>query len=811
MITDSLPLEAVEPVRGRAGLLRRKADLAPLPVLVAPVPQQRDTLKRFRVAAIATALVFGLFEAWMALRLGGVGVTGDVDNIGELAAALLAAGACAYGLSRRAPELRQPFRLLGCAALVWAVGQAIWSYQAVFRGNELPFPSASDVFYLTASALILVGVAALGRSELGRILRLRLVLDGVIVAASIVAITWSVVLDSALDGRPNGFSEAISLAYPLFDVVTASVAVALLVQRRRKDRVRIALVVAGIFGFVVSDTSFVYATQIRPSAFSGVTDGGWVAGFLLVGLAALWPAQAEEAPPMRAHPWWQLALPYLLLLGAVGAGIGQSVDLGRVDAIVAVSCLVAVLSVLSRQVVILVENARLATRLQRAVTALRDEEAELAHLAKHDPLTGLANRLLFAECLEATLRAPREGRHVAVLFCDLDSFKDVNDSLGHSAGDAVLVEVAARLSACVRPADSVARIGGDEFAVVLDDLALPEDAARAAARIVETMRQPITVDHEQFSIGASVGVAARSTPALDLEALLREADISLYAAKASGGGGFRVYDPELGLGHRERLRTQAELALASTRDELRLEFQPIFDLATGRALGAEALVRWAHPARGLLEPLDFLETAERSGAIVSIGSWVLQRALQQLAAWRRDGVVDDRFFVAVNLSARQMQGAGIVENVERALSQSGVDGSALRLELTESALFDGADEMLELLGRLKALGVLLEIDDFGTGYASLGYLKRLPVDGVKVDQSFVAGLSEDAYDREIVASVIHLAHALGMEVIAEGVETADQLRRLRALGCDCVQGFLLSRPHPADGLAPAIARLPLLS
>ena len=429
----------------------------------------------------------------------------------------------------------------------------------------------------------------------------------------------------------------------------------------------------------------------------------------------------------------------------------------------------------------------------------RRAEAALAHQATHDPLTNLPNRVLFLDRLTKALEpAHRSGGQVGVLFLDLDRFKFVNDSLGHDAGDALLVALADRIRSRVRPGDTVARLGGDEFVVLLEELADRSVAGAVAERIAAVVAGPVALDGHEVTVSVSVGIAlARAGHATPIE-VLRNADAALRWAKDGGKACCVVYEPWMGERLRERVALEGELRQALARDELRVAYQPIVEVGTGRIEGVEALVRWRHPERGILLPGAFVSLAEETGLIGPIGAWVLEMACRQGRAWH------DHFpappVVGVNLSARQIQQPDLVESVERILRETGLEPSLLRLELTESAVMADPEGAAATLRRLKGLGVQLALDDFGTGYSSLGSLRRFPIDLLKIDRSFVAGLGQDEADEAIVQAVVEMAPALGLRVVAEGVETPRQLEWLRNLGCELGQGYHFARPLPAEAV-----------
>ncbi|HVF32785.1 MAG TPA: bifunctional diguanylate cyclase/phosphodiesterase [Acidimicrobiales bacterium] len=444
------------------------------------------------------------------------------------------------------------------------------------------------------------------------------------------------------------------------------------------------------------------------------------------------------------------------------------------------------------------EHASLALNDARTAEALRRTLGEAVHQATHDPLTGLVNRTVVLERLGALLAGP-DVAGVAVLFIDLDRFKLVNDSLGHDVGDRVLEETAARLARCVRPGDLVGRHAGDEFVVVCSGLHGEVDALGLADRICCEIAAPILLPAREIVITASVGIA-RGVRGRTADELLRDADVAMYQAKERGRDRTELFGRSMRARMMERVDVEHSLRRAVQREEFRLHYQPTVDLATGRPVLVEALLRWEHPERGLMSPEHFIPVAEDTRLIVGIGSWVLAQACDQVAAWRRSTPALADLEVSVNLSACQFGDDKLVELVAGALVESGLEPRALWLEITETAVMDDVAATVRTLGALKDLGVKIAIDDFGTGYSSLSYLKRFPVDVLKIDRSFVDGLGTDAEDTAIVTAVVRLAQALGKGVVAEGIEHDAQLVELRDLGCESGQGFLFSRPQPPEEL-----------
>jgi diguanylate cyclase (GGDEF)-like protein/PAS domain S-box-containing protein len=433
-------------------------------------------------------------------------------------------------------------------------------------------------------------------------------------------------------------------------------------------------------------------------------------------------------------------------------------------------------------------------------------EAELERRASHDPLTGLPNRPAFVDRLEQALQRTRRRKNsrnkVGVLFMDLDGFKTINDSLGHEAGDRFLVTVAERLKNRLRPEDVLARFGGDEFAVLLEDVANVTEAIWVAQRIAEGLQEPLAVNSHQVSVSTSVGIALGSANTNDdPEGMLRKADAAMYQAKEQGPGRYAVFDPAMQERAQERLELEAELRKALERGEFLLYYQPEVSLRDGTIVGFEALLRWQHPQRGLLKPQAFMPLAEETDLIVPIGRWVLEEACGQAKRWEEERPCAPPATIEVNLSSRQLVRRGLTRTIEEVLTRADIEAHRLALDLTETTLIKASEDNAQALDALKKMGIRLHLDDFGTGYSSLSYLKRFPVDRVNVDKSFVKGLAENATDTALVRMSVDLCHTMGVEVLAEGVETSEQAALLRDMGCDMGQGYYFAQPLLGEELA----------
>ena len=421
----------------------------------------------------------------------------------------------------------------------------------------------------------------------------------------------------------------------------------------------------------------------------------------------------------------------------------------------------------------------------------------LSHMALHDSLTDLPNRLLLTERLNIALSyARRHGQQVALLFLDLDRFKHVNDVFGHTLGDEVLREVAKRLSFCVRGEDTVSRQGGDEFIVALPEIRDEQDAAVIANKLLKVITSPLRIEGIEINLGMSIGIACFPASGDDAGTLLRNADTAMYVAKESGRNRYQFYSPEMNMRSLDRLTLESDLRCAIERDELYLMYQPQFCLNNGNVLGLEALVRWRHPSRGLIVPGQFIPVAEDCGLIIPIGNWVLESACTQHADWVARGLTEE--VIAVNISAHQFRQADFCERISEVLCATGLRPELLELEVTEGVVMQGIEKVLHKLNSLRELGVNLAIDDFGTGYSSLNYLKQFPLHRLKIDQSFVRGLPIDQESGAIVKAIIQMGHSLGLDVLAEGIETTEEQKHLQTLGCDAGQGFLYSRPLSAE-------------
>ncbi len=742
-----------------------------------------------------------------------------VSNVGQCLAPAAASLAC-LAASRRAGRAncsgdQRGWEFLAMSALSWSLGQVVWTFYDVSK-IAAPFPSLADVGYLLAVPLALTGVLFMSdRSSTET--RLVAVVDGLIIAAGLLSISWPLVLGPSWEaGGDSPLTFALSLAYPIGTLVVGSgVLMAIMRSGRRRGTVPLVTIAAGLLVLASADSIFVWTTLQGTEQEVSIADLGWTGGYLIIFVAALsYPvtlkATARVLAEREAASFRRAILPLTIagaaLLLRLGLAVAGTSETGFLTAVTAVT----VALVFARHLMTMRENQELTHTLEEKIEELTAREQQLTHQAFHDPLTGLANRRLFGDRVaHALARSRRTGERTGVLFVDLDDFKVVNDSLGHASGDRLLVAVGARLSGCVRPGDTVARLGGDEFGVLLEELEDLEQPETVAERILAALDVPFPVDGRQVFTRASIGMAVAHTGTqTEGDHLLADADAALYAAKAAGKATFRRFEREMRVSAIERLELSQDLRRAIEDEQFLCDYQPIVDLITGRIVALEALVRWDHPDRGVLAPTTFITVAEETGVISQVGLLVLHMATRQAARWREAGQVPADLDLHVNLSGRQLEEVDLVAEVRRALSTTGFPANLLVLEITESVAVDMAARHLERLVGLQALGVRLAIDDFGTGYSSLSYLRTLPVDVLKIDRAF-AQPGDTTTDQVLLEAIVKLGHSLGIAVVAEGIESEDQAATLRRMGCRRAQGFLFSRPVGHGAIPALLAAGPL--
>jgi diguanylate cyclase len=735
-------------------------------------------MRRRPLALTVCVSLAAAFLLVLLLRPGGTHLTRTVDDLAELAAAALAAGAAGWHARRLTGRGRLSWSLLAASSAAWAVGEGLWSYYELLAGRDTPFPSWADAGFLLFPVLALVGLLARPSTAFTGQGRLRVGLDALLVSASLVTISWVTALGEVYRaGADSWFAAAVGLAYPGTDIVLLTVAVIVIAHSRTGNRAGLAGIVVGIAFLTVGDSGFAYLTAKGTYGSVNLVDAGWVAGFLVLALAAILDDSSDDEPRThvaRSIPRIALLLPYAPATVAVVVVL-NILARGRIDAVGAVTTSAMVAALIGRQMLVLLDNRALMSRI--------------AHQAFHDELTGLANRALFGDRLGHALDLHRRDlRPVALLLIDLDDFKSVNDSLGHPVGDDVLVRVAERLRAVIRTGDTVARLGGDEFAILMEDGGEPLDLA---ARVLSSLEQAVVLNGRVLPVGASIGIAALNAedpPATAVD-MLKRADLAMYAAKDAGKFGVRIYSPDLDQGHAGMLDLRAAFAADLQHGHIDVAFQPIH-LAHGRLAGFEALARWTHDGNSI-PPATFLPLARRLGSLAVLDRLVLAKAVEEAGGWGGD------LMLAVNLDAETL-GDPQFAPFALATIEGRLPARRLAVEVLEAGLVEHDAAALDTLGQLRAAGVHITVDDFGAGYASLVRLQALRPDVVKIDRSLIAALTSDT-PTPLLSGVAQLAHQIGAVVVAEGVETDDQLTAAIAAGCDAVQGFLLGRPTNADG------------
>ncbi len=656
-----------------------------------------------------------------------------------------------------------------------------------------PFPSLADLFFLGMYPLVICGLVSLlrqrgpGRDWAG-------LLDAGVIAVATFAILGVLVMDSYLADTSLGLAARfIAIAYPVMDVALIAVAARLAAAVHLRQPC-FALLTGGLCSLLVADTIYGVLNSAGLFQTGGVADAFWMGFYALIGAAALHPS-CGAAPEVIKTGESNLARPRLLVLCLVVVTVpaidliwGEPID----KWLTTTSSAVMFLLVLGR--------------LMGLMRIVQRNEANARRDARHDPLTGLPNRVLFNERVERFVGSGGDGV-VSVLFIDLDDFKMVNDSLGHQVGDELLRTVADRLGECVRNEDVVARLSGDEFAVLIESAVDRQDALAVAQRVQDALARPFDLAGREVRVSGSVGITVEKLDHVQRpETLLRAADAAMYRAKNQGKGRVEFFDASMHLDAEEILELRTDLQQALDRGQMEVHYQPIVRMEDRRTIGVEALLRWIHPTRGLIMPTRFIPLAEQSGLIVPIGRWVLREACSQVVRWRKEHPAGAPSRVCVNLSARQLNDPNLFGDVADALAESGLEASSLTLELTESLLIEDTVRGTRVLERLKAMNVRIAIDDFGTGYSSLSYLRRFSVDTIKIDRSFVQELAGTPESDSLVKAIVDLARTINVDVVAEGIETAAQYAALRELNCAAGQGYYFAPPLSAEDFGSMLKR-----
>lgn len=719
--------------------------------------------------------------------------------------ALSSAVAVVVGVLLHRPIRLLPWYLLALGPFVGAAADAIWFFYDEIVGTAAPYPSIADALYALYYLFVIVGILLVQRGAVGD--GRAALIDPLIIGIGAGLLSWVFLMQPYAEDRTLSLLvKATSITLPLLGVLLLAVLARLMMVPDNRVP-SFYLLGTSVALMPLGDVVYCYQSLEGTYSSGGFLDATYLFSYVLFGAAALHPSMRVLSDHIPAGSRVRLSRIRLALLGAASLTapailLAQSRLGGGIDAAVIAggSAMMFLLT--------LVRMEGLVGALVRTLSEREVLQKKLERQALHDSLTGLANRELFSDRLGLALaRAERlVDRRPAILMLDLDDFKSVNDSLGHEAGDELLVSVAGRMSGCLRSSDTAARLGGDEFAVLLEDVSDPDVAIRAADRLLAVLAEPHLLVGSEVSVAASVGIAVGSA-GQDSDGLLRDADVALYAAKTGGKKRHEVFHPGMRRAKSPKRRLDPDLRSALQNEEFVVHYQPIVSLDDGGISGVEALVRWQHPSRGLVPPDEFIPAAERNGLIVPIGRWVVRQACRQMRAWKDRYPAARDLSLAVNLSARQLSHPDLVGDIRRILQETVLEPRCLGLEITEGSAVEDLEATAARLAELKALGVLVALDDFGTGYSALKYLDGLPVDTLKIDRAFVTGIEHNPRSLSIVGAVISFATSLDLGVVAEGIETAGQAKQLRALGCELGQGFHFHRPLAADALEPMIAAL----
>jgi diguanylate cyclase (GGDEF)-like protein len=742
------------------------------------------TVPRFvRVLMVVTGSLVALYLASTILRTPGASIPFFdvwVNNLGYAGcAALFAARAI----------LRRPARWAWAAfaggLTFFTAGSVLWTVW-VQHFHPVPYPSISDFFFLADYPLALVGLGLLVRATVPSISK-TIWADGLIAALGVAALEATLVLGPIIGTDAGDLSTVVTnTAYPTGDLVLMSLVVGVFAVRGWRPGRLWWMLGAGLFLFAASDSTYLLRVTSGTYVPGGPLDSGWaIAAFVMaIGSWQGMSAKVKNSQVIHAPNF----IPVLFLVSSFGIVLYATVnhkvlELGIVFAAITL--------------VIAIGRSAFAFRQLRALADSRRE-------ARTDDLTGLPNRRLFFERLGVSLEPSPDPERLAVLVIDLDRFKEINDSLGHHVGDDVLRQLGPRLTAAAGATGTVARVGGDEFALVLSPLVDPAAATAMAARVRDVLRQPFQLEGMSLRVDASIGIALAPDHGTTPESVLQKADVAMFAAKRAHVP-WQVYSSEHDQNARDRLELMEDLRDALRRHEIVLHYQPILELSSGRVMGAEALARWQHPSRGLLAPGVFLGLVADAGLMDLFTMDVVDQAFLQQARWSELGYL---LGVSVNISAASLRDDDLPNKIGRLIASRGVDPARVTLEITEDCFIADPEQALLVLERLRALGVELSIDDFGTGFSSLTYIRRLPVTELKLDRTFLTGAPRDKRAVAVIRSTVDLAHSLGLRIVAEGIEHLDALALVDDLGCDAAQGFLMGRPVPAEDfdLSPAVMR-----
>jgi len=741
-----------------------------------------------------------------------------------------------FSSRERSKRLSHAWLLIMLSQLAFMLGDVLWFvYESVLFIE--PFPSLADVFYLLCYPLLLLGMFYIPTDKTSMLDGAKKWLDALIIFLSAALVFWvTLIAPLTVDLHENTFLvQFLTLAYPAGDIMLfATLLIMLYKYPRGRLQNAYTFLIFSILIQIITDIVFSFQSLTESYVSGGWIDTGWVLGYLLMGIAGLVHAKAQDVQERKtARLVNRLSavcdideirdrLPYIFIVFCYTFLFFTIKDQNVVNyqfLILMIGVITA--AVLLRQYLVITENKKLNVELKQAITVIRQKslslqtmnndlrheikerkriEEQLAFDALHDPLTKLPNRTLLLDRLDHAIELSKRDSHYsyAVLFIDLDQFKSVNDCLGHSAGDCLLIDFVARIQQCIRKSDTFARLGGDEFTILLEDQTEADNAIEVADRIQEALFAPHTIDGQKFFITASIGIVKDIDQSYNnAETVLQDADIAMYHAKECGKAQYKIFNAPLRTEMLSRIKLESEMHSAVGKDFI-VHYQPIFTLKEKKLTGFEALLRWDHPRLGLLHPIDFLAVAESTGLIVEIGEWVLRESCAHLKSWMEQYPQFNDICINVNLSGKQFMQPNFLALLKSILQETKLPPPALHLEITETVLLDNQQIVTDLFDEIHNLGVQLEIDDFGSGYSSIGYLQRFPVDTIKIDRLFIQELEKSAKGSRLVQSMVKMAEDLDMKIIAEGIETNSQLNALEKMACQYGQGYYFYHPLPEE-------------
>ncbi|WP_139488280.1 putative bifunctional diguanylate cyclase/phosphodiesterase [Brevibacillus dissolubilis] len=733
-----------------------------------------------------------------------------------------------YLAFRRVEEEGRYFWLFAAiGATGYCIGETITSYYQYVWNQDPPFPGVADIFYLFNALGLLLAILFKMYENKNHFKSLRLFFDVMVTMIVVTTLSWQFVIQPIIQQTEVPLLTIIvSAAYPVADLVFIFIMMVLYFSKNVLPPRLLSCISTGLFLIIVADVNFMIASA-NESEYTIWLEPLWTLGMMFLGLATLYdefdtlkPMNRRQQVQVASLDMFRLSVPYISMTVLLIIMVMRHQQL---DTII-IGATLSIVLVVARQIITIMENNNLLQRLHTFTERLellvkqrteelsvKNEELAVAlgkmeNMAFYDSLSGLPNRRYFEDRLKVALdQAHEREQMVAILFLDIDRFKFINDTLGHMLGDYLLVAVGQRIKGCMRDSDIVARQGGDEFTLMMEGIHSQEEVITVTRRIQQALSEPFMIEEHDLRITCSIGIAMYPGDGEDPETLMKNADTAMYRVKDEGKNGFEFYTDDMNQALSRKMVLERELHKAIERDEFLIYYQPQIDIQSDRIIGVEALIRWRHPTLGLIPPGEFISLAEETGLIIPIGEWILRTGCRQLKQWQDSGLPHIR--LGVNISPRQFYQGNLVELVADVLEEVGLEPKYLDLEITENIAMQNVDIVIDLLQELKNLGVTISMDDFGTGYSSLYYLKRFPIDTLKIAQQFVRDITTDQNDRAIVSAIIAMAYKLNLNVIAEGVEESSQLEFLKSQKCQEVQGYFFSRPVPVHELEDILLQL----